>query len=223
MSLIARYLEEHGIPTVVIGTARDIVESANVPRFLFVDFPLGNPCGEPWDVDQQRAIFEQALEPVLETATEPGHHGAGRLSNGASGEKWKETDLHRGAAVPLAATPRPNGWRARRSTGSSAPKERSDVRDPAAPREVIVYTTPFCAPCEQALKRFLKDNGVAFTVRDLMMDEDAQDRLEERGIRSTPALEVDGEIYAGEKLDPARVRELVGIGSSAFSLSGASR
>ena len=76
--------------------------------------------------------------------------------------------------------------------------------------EVIVYTTSFCAPCEQ-LKRFLSDNGVAFTIRDLMMDEDAQDRLEERGIRSTPALEVDGEIYAGEKLDPARVRNLVGI------------
>lgn len=84
------------------------------------------------------------------------------------------------------------------------------MADEDAAPEVVVYTTPFCAPCEQ-LKRFLSDNGVPFTIRDLMMDEDAQDRLEDRGIRSTPALEVDGEIYAGEKLDPALVRELVGI------------
>ena len=76
---------------------------------------------------------------------------------------------------------------------------------------VTVYSTPFCTPCEQ-LKRFLRDNGVAFRVRDLMMDGDAADRLEAKGIRSTPALEVDGEIYAGETLDPVRVRVLVGLG-----------
>ncbi len=40
-SLVARHLEANGIPTVVIATARDIVESAAVPRLLFVDFPLG--------------------------------------------------------------------------------------------------------------------------------------------------------------------------------------
>jgi glutaredoxin-like protein NrdH len=76
--------------------------------------------------------------------------------------------------------------------------------------EVTVYTTPFCAPCEQ-LKRFLAEHGVAFRTRDLLMDEDAQDRLEAKGIRSTPALEVDGEIYAGDSLSPARVRQLLGL------------
>lgn len=88
MSLIARILEENGIPTVTIGTARDIVESARVPRFLFVDFPLGSPCGEPWDVAQQREIFEQALC-VLETATEGGRtvEAGHRWSQG---QKWKE-------------------------------------------------------------------------------------------------------------------------------------
>lgn len=76
--------------------------------------------------------------------------------------------------------------------------------------DVTVYTTPFCAPCEQ-LKRFLADNEVPFKVRDLMIDEDAQDRLEAKGIRSTPALEVDGEIYAGETLSPDKVRELLSL------------
>lgn len=76
--------------------------------------------------------------------------------------------------------------------------------------EVVVYSAPFCAPCEQ-LKRYLQAKAVVFTVRDLMMDEDAQDRLEEAGIRSTPALEVDGRIYAGESLDPQTVDQLLGL------------
>lgn len=46
----------------VIGSARDIVEEAGVPRFLFVDFPLGNPCGKPDDREMHRDIVKLALE-----------------------------------------------------------------------------------------------------------------------------------------------------------------
>lgn len=70
MSLIARYLEENGIPTVVIGAARDIVEHCGVARFVFTDFPLGSPCGEPYNVTQQRDLFQKALD-LLETAKGP--------------------------------------------------------------------------------------------------------------------------------------------------------
>jgi glutaredoxin-like protein NrdH len=77
-------------------------------------------------------------------------------------------------------------------------------------RDVIVYTTPFCVPCDQ-LKRFLESNGVAFTTRDLMMDEEAQDKIDDAGIRSTPILEVDGELYAGQALAPEKVKELLNI------------
>lgn len=76
-------------------------------------------------------------------------------------------------------------------------------------RKVTVYSTPFCAPCEQ-LKRYLTERDIPYTVRDLMMDEEAQDLLERHHIRSTPALEVDGEIYAGETLDAERLRRLFG-------------
>ncbi|MEP1122442.1 MAG: hypothetical protein ABJH68_00960 [Ilumatobacter sp.] len=62
MSLVARRLEESGIVTVVIGSARDIIEEAGVPRFVFVDFPLGNPCGKPGDRAMQREIVTLALE-----------------------------------------------------------------------------------------------------------------------------------------------------------------
>ena len=70
MSLIARYLEQNGIPTVVIGSARDIVEYCAVPRFVFTDFPLGNPAGLPWQPEMQQAIVAQALD-LLDSATAP--------------------------------------------------------------------------------------------------------------------------------------------------------
>ncbi len=70
MSLVARLLEEAGIPTVILGSGIDIVEHCGVPRFLFSDFPLGNPCGVPWDRDMQRAILRQALD-LFESAAGP--------------------------------------------------------------------------------------------------------------------------------------------------------
>jgi hypothetical protein len=70
VSLVARHLEENGIPTVVVGSARDIVEECGVPRFLFSDFPLGNPCGHPYEPDLQRRIVGFALD-LLESATLP--------------------------------------------------------------------------------------------------------------------------------------------------------
>ena len=70
MSLVARHLESEGICTVVIGSARDIVEECGVPRFLFVDFPLGNPCGKPWDIPMQQALIGEAFD-LLEKSWQP--------------------------------------------------------------------------------------------------------------------------------------------------------
>jgi hypothetical protein len=71
VALVARHLEAHGISTVVFGCARDIVEHCGVPRFVFCDFPLGSPCGRPFDLDMQRAIVELGLD-LLERADAPG-------------------------------------------------------------------------------------------------------------------------------------------------------
>ncbi len=67
VSLVARHIEANGIPTVIMGCAKDIVEHCGVPRFLFSDFPLGNSAGRPFDVESQAATLELALR-VLETA-----------------------------------------------------------------------------------------------------------------------------------------------------------
>ncbi len=70
MSLVSRHLESQGIATVVLGSARDIVEECGVARFLFTDFPLGNPVGKPDDAAMQRATVGYALD-LLETARLP--------------------------------------------------------------------------------------------------------------------------------------------------------
>ena len=53
-----------------MGCAKDIVEFVGVPRFLFSDFPLGNPAGRPNDPDSQAFTLELALR-VLEAAPAP--------------------------------------------------------------------------------------------------------------------------------------------------------
>ena len=87
MSLISRYLEANGVATVIVGTARDIVEHCGVSRFLFVDYPLGNPCGEPGNIRQQRDIFQQALDLLVEAKDSRTTREAGY--QWSDGEDWK--------------------------------------------------------------------------------------------------------------------------------------
>ena len=82
VSLVARHIEANGIPTVLMGCAKDIVEHCGVPRFLFSDFPLGNSAGRPFDVESQGATLELALR-VLETAP------AGRTTV-QSPQRWRD-------------------------------------------------------------------------------------------------------------------------------------
>lgn len=70
MSLVARELEAAGIPTVILGAAKDIVETVGVPRFAFSDVPLGNSAGRPHDLASQQVALECALR-LLETAPGP--------------------------------------------------------------------------------------------------------------------------------------------------------
>jgi hypothetical protein len=70
ISLVARHLEANGVSTVVMGCAKDIVEHAAVPRFLFSDFPLGNSAGKPHDPGSQAFTLQLALS-LLEAAPGP--------------------------------------------------------------------------------------------------------------------------------------------------------
>lgn len=77
-------------------------------------------------------------------------------------------------------------------------------------QNVIVYSTPFCSPCER-LKKYLNEKGVSYVAVDLMMDEDAADMLEDKGIRASPVLEVDGQHYVGADLNPDNLAGLLGL------------
>ena len=90
MSLVARHLEANGIPTVILGSARDIIDHCGVPRFLFTDFPLGNPCGRPWDREMQREIVAMGLD-LLESADEPRRVAQTpfRWGKGADDQVWR--------------------------------------------------------------------------------------------------------------------------------------
>jgi hypothetical protein len=70
LSLVARHLEANGIATVLMGSAKDIVERVGVPRFLFSDFPLGNAAGRPSDPASQDLTLRLALD-LLEHAKTP--------------------------------------------------------------------------------------------------------------------------------------------------------
>ncbi len=70
MGLVARELESQGIATVIVGSGLDIVEHCGVPRYLHTDFPLGNPCGPPWERQIQANIAAAALD-LLASATAP--------------------------------------------------------------------------------------------------------------------------------------------------------
>jgi D-proline reductase (dithiol) PrdB len=69
--LVARVIEEAGIPTVLVMMYKGVAEKLRPPRVAHVRFPFGRPLGEPDNSDQQRVVIEDALG-ILETATKPG-------------------------------------------------------------------------------------------------------------------------------------------------------
>ena len=72
------------MPTVIMGCAKDIVEHAGVPRFLWSDFPLGNSAGKPNDADSQRDTLAMALA-LFESASSGG-------TTEASAQIWSGDD-----------------------------------------------------------------------------------------------------------------------------------
>jgi len=71
VGLVARVVEASGISTVCISTGRDLTAQVKPPRSLFVNFPMGNAFGKPFDRNMQLAVLRAALD-LVETSTEPG-------------------------------------------------------------------------------------------------------------------------------------------------------
>mgnify|MGYP000011708955 CR=1 FL=1 len=77
-------------------------------------------------------------------------------------------------------------------------------------RNFVVYSTPLCSPCD-GLKTYLTNNSVKFSTKDLMMDEDAAELIESKGIRSTPVLQIDDAFYFGADLQKERLDKILNL------------
>lgn len=87
MCLVARHLEAHGIPTLVLGSAYDILAAGRPPRAAFVDYPLGHSAGKPFDSDDQDAVITGALRGFT-SLTSPGQ--ILNLPNRWPDDGWRE-------------------------------------------------------------------------------------------------------------------------------------
>jgi len=54
-------IEASGIPTLVIGTAYDIMSRVTPPRAAFVDHPVGRSFGPPNDRQRNQTVLTRAL------------------------------------------------------------------------------------------------------------------------------------------------------------------
>lgn len=103
MGLIARHAEAHGISTVCLGSALDIMRAVNPPRAAFLDFPLGHTSGKPNDPELQDAIVRDALA-ALEEMTAPG--GVKLLPyRWSDDEAWQQGRVLGDARLPRVAEP----------------------------------------------------------------------------------------------------------------------
>ena len=54
-------IEASGIPTLVIGTAHDIMSKVTPPRAVFIDHPVGRTFGPPHDRARNESVLTKAL------------------------------------------------------------------------------------------------------------------------------------------------------------------
>jgi D-proline reductase (dithiol) PrdB len=72
VGLVARKIEEAGIPTVTLEMIWIYTRLVGIPRVGAIEYPFGRPYGEVGDRDGQRAVLQAAFE-IFDKAREPGH------------------------------------------------------------------------------------------------------------------------------------------------------
>jgi len=71
MGLLARAIEQAGIPTVTLSVDRNLIERVRPPRAGFYQGQFGSVAGKPNWPEHQRRILDEALR-WLEPMGEPG-------------------------------------------------------------------------------------------------------------------------------------------------------
>ncbi len=71
MCLVARHFEASGLPTLIVGSALDILRAGKPPRAKFVNYPLGFESGRFRDRRNQFDVVARALT-GFDEMTSPG-------------------------------------------------------------------------------------------------------------------------------------------------------
>jgi len=71
VSLIARAVEQAGIPTMTLAVAKEVVENVRPPRAAFYEGELGSVAGLPNWPEHQRRVLDEALR-LIEPMDQPG-------------------------------------------------------------------------------------------------------------------------------------------------------
>ena len=103
MGLVARAVEEAGVPTLCMSSALDITRAVKPPRSVFVNFPLGHQTGKPHDPALQRSILKDAFR-ALETMTVPGAVVTLPYVWDDEGDDWEEQEYRPGYLPPYSRT-----------------------------------------------------------------------------------------------------------------------
>lgn len=69
MCLVARHFEAIGLPTLILGSALDILKAGRPPRARFVNYPLGFESGRFEDRQNQYDVVVEALRGFDEMTT----------------------------------------------------------------------------------------------------------------------------------------------------------
>ena len=72
MGLVARRIEEAGIPTVTLNMIWPYQRAVGMPRVAAIEHPFGRPYGDVGDATTQTAVLRAALS-VFRAAEAPGH------------------------------------------------------------------------------------------------------------------------------------------------------
>lgn len=71
VSLVARALEQSGIPSMTLAVVQDVIESVRPPRAALYDGELGSVAGLPNWPEHQRRVLDEALR-LIEPMDQPG-------------------------------------------------------------------------------------------------------------------------------------------------------
>ncbi len=74
-------------------------------------------------------------------------------------------------------------------------------------KNVVVYTSNTCGYCHEA-KKYLQENGIEFTEKNVSTDMEARKELMDQGFMGVPVILVDDEVIQG--FDKKRLETLLG-------------